>query len=56
MNCSVIFPLYASAGFVFRNDKDVTVVINDSEEQVVHTALEMFQRTITIALPLKSIG
>ena len=25
----VIFPLYASAGFVFRNDKDVTVVIND---------------------------
>ncbi|MCS3122695.1 glycosyl hydrolase 115 family protein [Bacteroides faecis] len=40
----VIFPLYASAGFVFRNDKDVTVVINDSEEQVVHTAFEMFQK------------
>ena len=40
----VIIPLYASAGFVFRNDKDVTVVINDSEEQVVHTAFEMFQK------------
>lgn len=40
----IVFPLYASAGFILRDDKEATVVINNSEEQVVRTALEIFQK------------
>lgn len=41
---SLVLPLYVFAGFIFRNNEDAVVVIDSNEEQVVHTALELFKK------------